>query len=245
MKRLAVLALLTVVLPHSQAKAQQPRPADEPEEKTEGRWLKQNEVAYIKIPSFGALRFQEAALRLVREFAAARALIIDVRGNGGGNTPGGLLRALMTKPYRRWTESTPQTLAVLKYRGDYAEDTMMSWSSGTSQPDNPVFKGRLVILADGGCGSACEDFLMPFKDNGRATVVGETTGGSTGQPYIYDFGNGMLLFVSSVREFFPDGSEFEGVGIRPDVEIPLTAEELKTGTDRALARALELAEARP
>jgi carboxyl-terminal processing protease len=215
------------------------RPADEPEEKTEGRWLKQNEVAYIKIPSFGAPRFQEAALKFVREFAAARALIIDVRGNGGGNTPGELVRALMTKPYRRWTESTPQTLAVLKYRGDYAEDTMMSWSSGTSQPDNPVFKGRLVILADGACGSACEDFVMPFKDNGRGTVVGETTGGSTGQPFIYDFGNGMILYVSSVREFFPDGSEFEGVGIRPDVEVPLTAEEIKSGTDSALARALE------
>jgi len=148
----------------------------------------------------------------------------------------------MTKPYRWWTESTPQTLAVLKYRGEYADDTAMTWSGGTQQPDNPVFKGRLIILADSACGSACEDFLMPFKDNGRATVVGETTGGSTGQPFIYDFGNGMMLFVSSVREFFPDGSEFEGVGIRPDIEVPLTAEELKAGTDRALSRALEEAE---
>jgi carboxyl-terminal processing protease len=218
------------------------RPADEPEAQTEGRWLKQNEVAYIKIPSFGQPRFQEGALRFVREFASARALIIDVRGNGGGNTPGGLVRALMTKPYRRWTESTPQTLAVLKYRGDYADDTMMSWSGGTSEPDNPVFKGRLVILADGGCGSACEDFVMPFKDNGRATVVGETTAGSTGQPYIYDFGDGMILLVSSVREYFPDGAEFEGVGIRPDIEVPLTAEEIKSGADSALARALEEAD---
>lgn len=215
------------------------RPADEPEAQTEGRWLRQNEVAYIKIPSFGAPRFEEAALKLVREFASARALIIDVRGNGGGNTPGELVKALMTKPYRWWTESTPQTLAVLKFRGQYADDAAMTWSGRTAQPDDPVFKGRLVILADAGCGSSCEDFVMPFKDNGRATVVGETTGGSTGQPFIYDFGNGMILFVSSVREFFPDGSEFEGVGIRPHVEVPLTAEEIKSGTDSALARALE------
>jgi carboxyl-terminal processing protease len=215
------------------------RPADEPEPQTEGRRLRQNDVAYIKIPSFGVPRFQEGALRFVREFASARALIIDVRGNGGGSTPSELLKALMTKPYRRWTESTPQTLAVLKYRGQYADDTMMTWTGGTTQPDSPVFKGRLVILADAACGSACEDFVMPFKDNGRATIVGETTGGSTGQPYVYDFGNGMLLLVSSVRETFPDGSEFEGVGIRPDVEVPLTAEEIKSGADSALARAIE------
>lgn len=215
------------------------RPADEPEAQTEGRWLTQNELAYIKIPSFGAPRFEEGALKLVREFASARALIIDVRGNGGGNTPGELVKALMTKPYRWWTESTPQTLAVLKYRGEYADDTAMTWSGGTAQPDNPVFKGRLVILADAGCGSACEDFVMPFKDNGRATLVGETTTGSTGQPFVHDFGNGMLLLVGSVRAFFPDGSEFEGVGVRPDIEIPLTPEEIKSGTDSALARALE------
>lgn len=217
-------------------------PAAQAAPETTGRWLKPNDIAYIKIPGFGEPRFQEGALKFVREFASARALVIDVRGNGGGSTPSDLVKALMTKPYRWWSEMTPQTLAVLKYRGEYSDDTAMTWASGTSQPDSPVFKGRLVILADSGCGSACEDFVMPFKDNGRATVIGETTAGSTGQPFMYDFGNGMMLFVGSVRAYFPGGAEFEGVGIRPDIEVPLTFEEIKSGADSALARALEEAE---
>jgi carboxyl-terminal processing protease len=162
-----------------------------------------------------------------------------VRGNGGGSTPQELTKALMGRPYRWWAEATPQTLAVLKYRGEYHTNTMMTWGGETVRPGEPIFKGRLVLLADGGCASACEDFVMPFKDNGRATVVGERTAGSTGQPYLHDFGNGMMIVVGSIRTFFPDGSPFEGVGIAPDIELPATVKDLKEGTDAVLRRAIE------
>lgn len=52
-------------------------------------------------------------------------------------------------------------------------------------------------------GSACEDFLIPFKDNHRALIIGETTSGSTGQPVPIDFGNGMHLAIGARRVFLP------------------------------------------
>ncbi|HYE15975.1 MAG TPA: S41 family peptidase [Pyrinomonadaceae bacterium] len=213
-----------------------------PRQETEGRWLKKGELAYLKIPSFGEPRFEERALELVRQFAAAKALVIDVRGNGGGSTPSRLVKAFMERPYRWWAEATPQTLAVLRYRREYHTNTMMTWGGEVMQPSEPLFKGRLVLLADAGCASACEDFVMPFKDNGRAAVLGERTAGSTGQPYVHDFGNGMVIVVGSIRTFFPDGSPFEGVGIAPDIEAPATLEDLKSGADSALERAIEEAE---
>ena len=84
---------------------------------------------------------------------------------------------------------------------------------------------------------------MPFKDNGRAIVVGETTGGSTGQPYVVELGDGMQAIVGSKREMFPDGGRFEGVGIRPDVEVSPTVEDLLAERDVVLegARARLLA----
>ncbi|HEV3471044.1 MAG TPA: S41 family peptidase [Pyrinomonadaceae bacterium] len=215
------------------------KPAPQPSPETEGRWLKEGELAYVKIPGFGEPRFEQKALEFVRRFKDAGALIIDVRGNGGGSTPQELTKALMGRPYRWWAEATPQTLAVLKYRGEYHTNTMMTWGGETIRPGEPVFKGRLVILADGGCGSACEDFVMPFKDNGRATVIGERTAGSTGQPYLHDFGNGMMIVVGSIRTSFPDGSPFEGVGIAPDIEMPATVKDLMEGTDAVLQRAVE------
>lgn len=224
----------TVAVERSALKAAAP-----PQPETEGRWLREGELAYVKIPGFGEPRFEQKALEFVRQFKDAKALVIDVRGNGGGSTPSQLTKALMGRPYRWWSEATPQSLAVLRYRGEYHTNTMMTWGGETIKPGEPVFKGRLVILADGGCGSACEDFVMPFKDNGRATVVGERTAGSTGQPYLHDFGNGMMIVVGSIRTFFPDGSPFEGVGIAPDVELPATVEEIRKGTDPALQRAIE------
>lgn len=94
---------------------------------------------------------------------------------------------------------------------------------------------------DGGCVSACEDFVEPSKDSGRAILVGETTQGSSGLPLIYDFHNGMSLRIATKRYYFPDGSEFEGLGIKPDVEVHTTIDDLKNGRDPVLEKALELA----
>ena len=210
-----------------------------PRQETEGRWLREGELAYVRVPGFGEPRFEQKALELVRQFKDARALIVDVRGNGGGSTPQELTKALMGRPLRWWSEATPQSLAVLRYRGQYHTNTMMRWGGEVIDPGEPVFKGRLFILADGNCGSACEDFVMPFKDNGRATVIGERTAGTTGQPYLHDFGNGMLIVVGSIRTYFPDGAPFEGVGIAPDIEAPARLSDLRDGTDSVLARAVE------
>jgi carboxyl-terminal processing protease len=104
----------------------------------------------------------------------------------------------------------------------------------------------VVILTDAGCNSACEDFVMPFKDNGRATLVGETTAGSTGQPYMLDLGSDLMAIIGAKRERFPDGAVFEGVGIQPDVAVALQIDGLRTGQDPVLERALTIAaEGRP
>ena len=71
-------------------------------------------------------------------------------------------------------------------------------------------------------------------------MIGERTRGSSGQPFLYDFGNGMSIRISSRRMYFPDGSEFEGVGIKPDVEILPSIVDRRSGTDVVLNRALQL-----
>jgi carboxyl-terminal processing protease len=222
----------------------------------EARWLEPGTLAYIRVPSFfyrpGAPSQEKRTIDLVRQYKDAAALIVDVRGNGGGSTPEDLYKALMNKPYRWWTESTPASLPffrVMAAKGSWEyklfDRSELMWRGATSEPAADAYQGRLAILADGGCFSACEDFVMPFKDNGRAIVVGETTGGSTGQPYVVELGDGMQAIVGSKREMFPDGGRFEGVGIRPDVEVAPTAEDLRAGRDVELeaARARLLASA--
>ncbi len=214
---------------------------------TEGRWLEPGKTAYIRIPSFMNPEFEKRALELAREFQGATLLIVDVRGNVGGSTPGQLTAALMDRPYRWWTESTPVLLPYFRLRAEQGgweyqpfDRPEFLWRSKENQPSKEgFFKGKLALLIDAACHSSCEDFTMPFKDNHRALLVGETTAGSTGQPYMLDLGNQMMLMVGAKREMFPDGSPFEGVGIKPDIEITATVEELRQGRDPVLEAALK------
>jgi len=82
---------------------------------------------------------------------------------------------------------------------------------------------------------------VSFKDNHRATIVGEQTAGSFGQPYQHHFENGMVFGLSTKREFMPEGAPFEGVGIAPDIQMHPHAADLAAGRDPVLDKALSLA----
>ena len=210
-------------------------------EKTQGKWLTPGRTAYIRIPSFDGLRFVAATLDYIDEFRSAKTIIIDVRGNPGGDAPPiAIHRALMNLPYRQWIEESPSRSGIPSDRGyDWAE---LHSGLATQRPEANAYGGKLIILTNGGCQSYCEDFVMPFKDSKRAILVGESTGGTFSMTHYYDFDNGMRMNVASTRERFPDGSTFEGVGIAPDVEVQPTVEDLRSGADRALQSALQLAD---
>jgi len=209
---------------------------------TDGRWLRDGQIAYIRIPSFGDPEAERSATDLVRRFTTATNLIVDVRGNGGGATPRQLIDVLMNRPWPTWQESSPQQIALLEANG--VPPLQASRPSREQAPSASAYTGRLFVLIDRFCGSACEDFVMPFKESGRAVVIGETTQGSSGNPYRTDLGNGMRIAIGAVRYRFPDGRPFEGVGIAPDVAIDLTISDLQSGRDAVLERALELASAK-
>lgn len=76
--------------------------------------------------------------------------------------------------------------------------------------------------------------MMPFKDSGRALLVGERTAGSTGQPYMVQLRPDLLVLVGAKREMFPDGSRFEGIGIKPDVEALPSVDDIRRGNDSVL-----------
>lgn len=212
---------------------------------TTGRIIGNAGAGYIRIPSFNNPEYENKALELIKEYDDRECLIIDVRGNGGGSTPSKLIRALMNKPYRWYAEMTPHnvgihTLQAAKGWANQYYDSYVLMRRPYQEPDGGAYGGRVIILADRGTGSAAEDFVLPFKDNGRATVIGQSTFGSTGQPFYYEFANGMSFRISTKRAYFPDGGPFEGVGIAPDLAILPTREDLYENRDPALAAALEL-----
>jgi carboxyl-terminal processing protease len=216
---------------------------DEASPKTEGRWLSPGAIAYIKVPTFHGIDTQAQALQYIREFHASKAIILDVRGNPGSGQPTALQVALMTKPYSTWTISSSIKSGVLlrDYDAAYPERSEITTTNAFINPREAIYSGSIFLLIDRACSCACEDFVMPFKIAKRAVLVGETTAGTFSFTNFSAFENGMILNVASIRHTFPDGSQFEGVGIRPDVEIHPTAQDLKQGRDVVLSKALEMA----
>jgi len=211
-------------------------------QKTEGRWLVPGPVAYIKLPTFRSIETQAAALDYLKQFHDARAIILDVRGNPGLGDSVLLQQRLMDKPYPTWTEySSLRGGMLLREHGNHPEMARVTTGQATIAPRGTVYAGPLFLLIDRGCVCACENFVMPFKMTGRAQLLGESTAGTYSATNFTQFANGMMLNVTSIRHVFPDGSKFEGIGIAPDVEVYPTIQDLKSGKDVILGRALEMA----
>ncbi len=210
-----------------------------PEGSVSGRWLEPERLAYIKIASFGGIEVEAAALKMVQEFRDAQGMIIDLRGNPGGygRSPLQLQAALMTGPFRSWHESSGR-ISAPRGRSEIVSDEL--WERLEADMPLGIYKGRLVILIDGVCASFCEDFLMPFKDNHRATLIGQTTAGTFSYTYYFEFGNGMRMNIAATRESFPDGARFEGVGISPDLEIEPSIDDIRSHKDPVLVKAIEV-----
>ena len=81
---------------------------------------------------------------------------------------------------------------------------------------------------------------MPFKDTGRGVVVGETTTGSSGNPFRANLGFGMSLRIGAVRYRFPSGAPFEAIGIEPDVAVERRIADIVASRDAVLDQVLTL-----
>ena len=143
-------------------------------------------IAYVSIRTFGTDKVVEQFDEVFEKVRASRGVIIDVRGNGGGNT---------TNAYSIVSYLTDRPLAGSRWRtrkympASRAWGQEEAWHEGEHDPvqpgDNP-YLGPLVVLIDPETVSAAEDFLIPLHHSGRATLVGARTAGTTGQPLKID-----------------------------------------------------------
>ena len=106
---------------------------------------------------------------------------------------------------------------------------------------NEPFLGPVVVLIGPETNSAAEDFVVPLHATGRAIIVGQKSRGSTGQPLRFSFLDGNIFGrVCTKRDQYPDGREFVGVGVIPDVEIHPTPADIAAGRDVVLEKGLEV-----
>jgi len=195
-----------------------------------------------------------------------KSLILDVRDNGGGEDELGriLLSYLVDKPFRYYTDlvlndrgfsfarymtrfdSIPANLVTKGADGKYHCTGHPNW--GVQQPIQPHFGGKVLVLMNGASFSTTCEFLSHMRDLGRATFIGEESGGayvgntSGGLAHVILPNTQVQLGVPIMRyDLAVKPAKPFGRGIQADVPVTYTIAELIAGTDKELARALELA----
>ncbi|HTJ49960.1 MAG TPA: S41 family peptidase [Cyclobacteriaceae bacterium] len=195
-------------------------------------------IAYVALNTFGNDSTYIEFKARFEEISKAKAIIFDVRNNGGGNTSPGwnILSCLID------TSASVHTSYTREYRPTYR-----AWNNNQDvhvyQDDlfpnkKLLYTKPVVVLTSARTFSAAEDFAAAFKTMNRGLIIGEATGGSSGQPLGFRMpGNGTAR-ICTKRDMLGNGDDFVGRGIQPDKVVAPTINDIRKGVDTELQAAI-------
>ena len=184
----------------------------------------ENNIGVIKIDNFWQRNFTEQFDTIYEKILATDALIIDIRGNNGGNSANSMyiLSHLTDKDFRMSNWSSPRYIPAFASNGISTEWHIGEPWIGEPVKDKPFYKKPVTVLIDETTFSAAEDFCVGFRTMNRGLIIGTQSGGSTGNPIMFSLPGGGGIRICTKKDTYPDGTEFVGVGILPDIEVQET-----------------------
>ncbi|HEX7973748.1 MAG TPA: S41 family peptidase [Anaerolineales bacterium] len=191
-----------------------------------GKMLDGN-IAFVQLFTFGDKTSDD--LRAVLKDLLAQhpaGLVLDLRGNGGGYLDTGIAVA---------SEFIRDGVVMYEQYGDGQKKTFQSSGNGLAT-DIP-----LVVLINQGSASASEIVAGAIQDRGRGKLVGVTSYGKGSVQVITPLSSGEgAIRVTVARWLTPNGKTIQEVGLKPDVEVKITEDDIKTNRDPQLDQAVAL-----
>ncbi|MCB9845082.1 MAG: S41 family peptidase [Phycisphaeraceae bacterium] len=182
-------------------------------------------IGYLRfdlfVPGPEAERTAAAAMEFLRD---CDAIIYDLRRNGGGSPE--MIRFLTSYLFDGPTHLND----MVNRDGEVVEEywTLESVPGDRLGQERPAF-----VLTSSYTFSGAEEFSYNLKNLGRATIIGEQTGGGAHPVRGEPIAGTLVVGVPYMRARNPISmTNWEGVGVEPDVAVP---------ADEALDRARELA----
>ncbi|RIW15775.1 peptidase S41 [Algoriphagus lacus] len=192
-------------------------------------------------------------------------LILDLRGNEGGNEKLGIdlykYLALDEFDYYDFVTTKPNqkvdfenyTSKIFRMANSFSKEKDGKYlftkaPSKTEKPYKNAFQGNLIVLVDGQSFSVTTEFSSRVKSDRRATFVGEETAGGA-EVNSSGFFTIITLPHSKIDLGVPrlgfhmadlDSSMDKNRGIIPDVRVVPTAGDLLSAKDPVMERALQL-----
>ncbi len=198
--------------------------------------LLENNIGYLKVKSWSTVsdadftnksKLLEEKINTIKD---SDSIIIDVRGNDGGNSN---LSQVIASYFINKNTNYCKILRRIQGNNRLSEENL------EIKPREVFWDKRLVILTDEKCFSSNEMFILMLKDTGRAITIGQKTGGGSGNPKFFNIKLGSKYYslrVSTWRMFRNNQQPIEGVGIEPDIEV---LKEKNNYKDNELEKAIE------
>ena len=195
------------------------------------RYVEMDDLFIWKMPQFDLAK--EGVNDVVGKFRKRKALILDLRGNGGGY------------------EET-----LLRLLGSFFENDVKVGDLITRKQAKPMiaksmandgFKGQVIVLIDSNSASSSELLARVIQLQKRGTVIGDRSAGAVlrSRHYSHQVGLETVTFygvsITDADLTMTDGGRLEGAGVTPDELLIPNQLDLAGGRDPVMARALALA----
>ena len=198
------------------------------ESKTVKYEMLDGDIGYLQLTAFETIsekQFKDAKADL--EAQGMKGLILDLRGNPGGN---------LSTVVEIASQLLPKGLIIR------TEDRDGNGSSYDSDGKHE-FMLPLVVLVNEYSASASEVLTGALQDYEKATVVGKTTYGKGIVQDTISLTDGSAVKLTTEAYYTPNGRSLHGVGIKPDVEVDLDTDayyESEGKIDTQLDKAIEV-----
>ena len=167
------------------------------------------QIGYIKIANFDTRCAEETNAAMDELIAQdAKALIFDVRNNGGG-----------------YKNELVKVLDKILPEGILFQSEDYQGSKQIDRSDADCIDLPLAVLVNQDSYSAAEFFAAAIQEYDWGTVVGTKTVGKGNFQTAFTLSDGSMLNLSIGKYYTPQGRSLTDTGITPDVEIALSDED--------------------
>ncbi len=180
--------------------------------------LSNNQIAYIHIRAMNNTSYKHFKDELYSKYLDKKALILDIRNNGGGYTHDLVLDVFTKKQYGYTT--------LRKFGGELLPVPQRHW-------DKPV-----ILLINKKSFSDAEIFPAIFKEFKLGKIIGTPTSGSVIGTYEISLMDGSSMRMPSNGWYKIDKTNMEGNGTIPDIIIELTPKDFITHNDKQIKKAV-------